>query len=259
METNINQAISSSWQVFKSNWKFLYQAYVLVLLVNIVLRIPSGVANTIIENAGSGAALAILVSLVFSLILGIVTLLLNAGLIKIHADVIRENKTQLSELYTHKEYIIPLFVASLLVGLGFMLVFSVLIALAAIVGFLLWSSNQAAALGIGSIIIALTIVGVIYWSIRLQFMAYLVVDQDLPPLEAISKSFAITKGHLGALLLFGLAVFVLNLIGVLALFLGLLISIPVTRLAHMIVYDQLLRQYIASQASSTKSSARRSS
>ncbi|TSC86930.1 MAG: hypothetical protein G01um10148_35 [Parcubacteria group bacterium Gr01-1014_8] len=73
----------------------------------------------------------------------------------------------------------------------------------------------------------------------LMFSNYLVIDKGLGPIEAMKESARITKGHRLQLLLFILAIAGLNIVGALALFVGLLVTIPITILAMAHVYRTL--------------------
>lgn len=75
-----------------------------------------------------------------------------------------------------------------------------------------------------------------YW-----FTPYIVVDRGLGPLEALKESARITKGRRLDLFLLLLAVLGLNIIGAILLFVGLLVSIPVTTLAVVHAYRTLTR------------------
>jgi len=71
------------------------------------------------------------------------------------------------------------------------------------------------------------------------FVLYIVIDKELGPIEALKESARITRGSRWELLLLVLIVFVLNLVGALALLVGLLVSIPVTTLAMVHAYRML--------------------
>jgi len=90
--------------------------------------------------------------------------------------------------------------------------------------------------GIG--LVLLIIPGVI---LSLMFFAagYLVVDRGMTPIKALKESMRITKGNLLKLLLFGFTVLVLSIIGMLPLFLGLLVVVPVAGLAGVHAYRTL--------------------
>ncbi len=88
----------------------------------------------------------------------------------------------------------------------------------------------------------LLIVPGIIAGIALMFPKFLLVDKDMGVMESIRTSWAITKGKRLKLFLFILVVAGLNLLGLIALFFGLLITAPVTFLATLYVYKTLLKQ-----------------
>lgn len=79
----------------------------------------------------------------------------------------------------------------------------------------------------------------IYLMLRLMFVPILVVDRELTAREALSASWDATRGHTGFLFLFFLTTLFANIIGLLALGVGLLISLPTTAMAQMAVYNTL--------------------
>lgn len=86
----------------------------------------------------------------------------------------------------------------------------------------------------------LLVVPGIYALIRLQFFSYIIVEENVGPIEALKKSAAITQGHVGALFLFLLMAFGLLVVSALPFGLGLLVSVPVSMLASVFVYRALL-------------------
>tara|TARA_B100001971_G_C18221920_1_gene557765 strand:- start:607 stop:1227 length:621 start_codon:yes stop_codon:yes gene_type:complete len=81
----------------------------------------------------------------------------------------------------------------------------------------------------------------IIFAIKLQFVPYLLVEGK-GPFEAILDSWNITKGHKWNLFLLGFLLAFINLIGVLALIVGLYLTIPTTMMAHASVYRKLQEQ-----------------
>lgn len=90
-------------------------------------------------------------------------------------------------------------------------------------------------------IVLLVIPGIIA-AIGFLFTPYLIVDRKLWPIEAMKESWRITKGHKWQLFLLMLVLGLINIIGALALFVGLLVSIPVSMLAVVHVYRALEKQ-----------------
>ncbi len=68
------------------------------------------------------------------------------------------------------------------------------------------------------------------------------METDLGPVDCLRGSWALTKGYKWSLFGLGLAVAVLNLLGALALGVGLILTMAVTTLAFAAAYDELLKE-----------------
>ena len=73
----------------------------------------------------------------------------------------------------------------------------------------------------------------------MSFATYLVVDRGAGPIEAIKESWRITKGHKWQLFLLMLTLILLNIAGIIAFVIGVLVTIPVTWLAVTHAYRAL--------------------
>ena len=91
----------------------------------------------------------------------------------------------------------------------------------------------------------LLIVPGIIWAIRFQFYAYFIIEQKCGPIEALKKSAAITKHVKWKLLLFGIVLYFISILGIIALIIGLFATIPITLVAYTYVYRELLSQSVA--------------
>jgi uncharacterized membrane protein len=87
--------------------------------------------------------------------------------------------------------------------------------------------------------LVLLIVPGIIAALALLFATYLVIDRNLGPIEAIKESVRITKGHRWQLFLLALAVIGINILGALALLVGLVVTVPVSLLAVAHAYRKL--------------------
>jgi uncharacterized membrane protein len=88
-------------------------------------------------------------------------------------------------------------------------------------------------------LLLLVVPGVI-WAIRYGFVPFLVIDKQLDPFAALRASKRLTSGHTRALFGFGLLLFGVNLLGALALGVGLLVTIPATAMAAAHAYRSLV-------------------
>ena len=88
----------------------------------------------------------------------------------------------------------------------------------------------------------LLIVPGIIAALGLLFVLYVVIDRGAGPINALKESWRITNGNKWQLFLFGLVLSGLNLVGVLLLVVGLLVTVPVTWIAVTHAYRTLASQ-----------------
>jgi len=87
----------------------------------------------------------------------------------------------------------------------------------------------------------LIVLGIIF-VLMFMFTTLIVIDRGLGPIEAMKESSRITRGHRWTLLGLALLVLLVNLLGPLALVVGLLVSVPVSWIALAHVYCVLARR-----------------
>jgi len=85
----------------------------------------------------------------------------------------------------------------------------------------------------------LLIVPGIVWTIKYQFYSYFVVDKGMGPLEAIKASGRATQGHKMHLFGFSWVALGVMILGLIAVFVGLLVAVPVVMLATAYIYRRL--------------------
>ena len=95
--------------------------------------------------------------------------------------------------------------------------------------------------------IILFIIPGVYWALKFQFFGYFVVEQGRDPVEAMRMSSRITQSVKWKLFGFGLVLALINIVGTICLFIGLLVTVPVTLLAFSFVYRKLLEQTESAQ------------
>ncbi|HEY3375749.1 MAG TPA: hypothetical protein VGK02_11925 [Candidatus Aquicultor sp.] len=146
------------------------------------------------------------VGFILSLILLPVQIIVSIGAINIANKLTLEQKVAFSDLSSSYRLFFRFLGSSILAGI------------IALIGFIL-----------------LIIPGIIL-AIRLQFYMYLIVDKNAGAIEALQQSWNMTKGLTGRLFLFGSLLFLIEILGVLALGVGILVAIPVIYLAQAYVY-----------------------
>lgn len=89
-------------------------------------------------------------------------------------------------------------------------------------------------------LILLIIPGIIL-AIMLYFFVYVLLDKNMRPIDTLKESKRLTKGHRWNLFWFAIIVALLNILGAVVVFVGLLVTLPVTLLATVYVYRELER------------------
>lgn len=85
----------------------------------------------------------------------------------------------------------------------------------------------------------LLIVPGVIWGIKYSFMFYIMVDQKVGPLKAFEMSGQMTDGIKMDLFVLYLVYVLIIVAGLLALFIGIFVAIPVMMMAHAYVYRQM--------------------
>lgn len=82
----------------------------------------------------------------------------------------------------------------------------------------------------------------IYFALKYQFYKFIILEREINPLEALRESSRITHGLLWQLFGFFWILIGINVLGMLALGVGLFLSIPTTLFAIVFVYRKLLAE-----------------
>lgn len=138
----------------------------------------------------------------------IVSLLVGMGWIRVALTVVDGGRPALDQLL-RTDSLVPYAIASLVLGV---------------------------AVGIGFV---LFVVPGVYLLARFGFTTYAIVDEGLGVGDAFRRSSDITEGRRGKLVLFGLALIVLNVLGLLAFLVGVILTSGVTIVAVAYVYRRL--------------------
>jgi uncharacterized membrane protein len=177
----------------------------------IVLFIIALVVAGVLGGLRLSAAHAPLIAFVIWLAQVIINLVIGIGLIHIALKFIDKKKPVYKDLFYYQP-IVNYFLTALLTGL----------------------------IAVGGLI--LLIIPGIYLGLRLKFAAYLVIDKNLGPVDALKASWQMTKGNVWNLFFFGILLFLINVLGFVCLIVGLFITVPLGMLATAFVYRKLLLQ-----------------
>ncbi len=194
------EAINFGFEIAKKNIIFFIGLFVVVVLIS---------ALTSLIQFGATLERQPILYIILYVVVFVINTIIGMGLIKISLEFVDKKKPKFRDLF-HTKNLVNFILASLIRGV------------ITLIGFIL-----------------LIIPGIIF-SIRLQYVPYLIVDKNLPTVEAIKKSWEMTKGNTWNLFFFGILLFLVNVLGVIFLLVGLFVTVPLTMLATTFVYRKLL-------------------
>lgn len=195
------EAIVFGWNLFRSNFWFYLGV---IATVGIISWLPEYMRSKLPENAH-------LLKNTYQLFGIIISSIVTLGFIRIILNSIDGKRLEYSDLFKNYRFIFNYWIAEIIGGL------------ITVAGFFLF------------------IIPGIILAVKFQFIDYFIVDKGQGPIEAVKSSWRITKGIKWQLFLFGLMIIGINLLGLLALGVGVIISYPVTALAQAYVYRKLTK------------------
>lgn len=203
---SIRDAVRYGWETARKNLK-LFAVLVLIgfflqMLQDAVTR--SGQA-TEGWQAGNNAVAGIL-----GIILQLVQMVVTMGWIRIALEIRDGKPAKLSDLAT----VFPNFINYLFATILFALIVAGGMILLIVPGFI--------------------------WMAQFGLYGFVVMDTNADPIAALKRSSELTRGTKGWLLLFAAALIGINILGALALLVGLFVTLPLSALAAAHVYRQLV-------------------
>jgi uncharacterized membrane protein len=195
----IAESFTFGWETFKRNFLFLIGLFLAVILVSTFMEV-AGEYDTV--NSGY-------LRFIIEVISALVEIVLDMGLIVISLKFVAGEMPEFGDLFSRVQFVFHYLLASLV------------------------------ALGIIVFGLVLLIVPGIYFAIRLGFFTFYIVDEGAGPLDALQKSWDLTRGRVMDLFLFWMAVVLINILGFLALVVGLFASMPVSMLMIAFVFRRL--------------------
>jgi len=224
---SIGESIRFGWNTMKSNFGFFA---LLLIIVGLICIIPGILGRLGREDLP-------LLSAILGIISAILQMIVGMGLIRITLKVCDGKKGSLSDLFACVPLFLKYFLGSILYGLIFLPAAILFVVMAILLPNITRTSGFVyAGLIIG--LILLVVPGII-WAIKYMFFSYLIVDQELGPVEALKRSAEITQGAKWDLLLLGLLLAGINLLGALALLIGLFATVPTAMVATAFAYRKL--------------------
>jgi uncharacterized membrane protein len=190
--------------LIKQAWEIVKKNVQIVALLMIAFVVYQVVQGWVTGFFGD-SPIAALVSLAFT----VLTLFLEIGFLKIVLKLVDGHKAEIQELWAYPQYLLRM--------IGATLVYAIIVTVGLI----------------------LLIVPGIYLAIRLQFYSYYIVDKNTGAIDSLRMSWKLTEGNMINIFLFMLILLGLNILGALALLVGLLVTVPVSFIAVTLLYRKL--------------------
>jgi len=196
---SIQEALKYGWETFKAKAGFFIA---LTVVLGLITAVPDYIIGKLFEQGSVMRFVSELVLRLIGLFLGMITT-------RISLDLYDTGETDLSKISDLIPQFLPYLGGKILYGL------------IVLVGLVL-----------------LIVPGIIV-SYMFLYVGYLIIDRQLGPIEALKESKVVTDGSKMNLFLFSLVIALINIVGVVCLLVGLLVTIPVTLMASVYVYRQL--------------------
>ncbi len=202
----MSQTIQVS-DIFRPSWRLCKsQIWILagLLIGYVLISVTLSVFMTPLNKSLAGTIVSNLISWVISIIFSL-------GYAKNMLQTIDGEEPQFSAYLQPIGKIINMMIATVLVGL------------AVVIGFVL------------------LIIPGFYLTMRLQFYSLYILEEDAGPIEAIKKSWQLTQGKMGFLVLLLLTQLLLAVIGLCLFGVGLLIALPLCNMMSCYTFRELTR------------------
>lgn len=202
---DVGEVLGIGWETVKRQWPVLvFAPFVSGMISGVPNYLPGVlVAADVLELNSATYWTFYGISTSIGLVL---SMFFQAGQIRIFVAAARGQTPELGQIFTGASRFLPLLGTMLLAGLG-------------------------AGLGFAMLIVP----GVIL-SLGFSLAQFYCVDADMGPIDALKASWEATRGHKGALFVFGLVSMVVMLLGLAACCLGLYVALPVVMVAMATIY-----------------------
>lgn len=227
---SVSEAIKFGWNTTKANFSFFVK---IILIVGLVYLVSGAISESVKDSDR-------VTSTAFGAVSWIIQMIVGIGLTKIAIKFADGQKAEIADLYNHYPLFFKYLAGSILNGI---IMFVGMIPLIIYI-ILIYRATTSPDMplppsAILPVLILIMIIPMLIFGIRLQFYSYFIIDQELGPIEALKKSWSVTKDSYWNLVLLSLATGGLNLLGALSLLIGLLWTIPTTSIATASVYRKL--------------------
>ena len=238
-EISIKEILKQAWDLFTSNLTLIFGIFIFIISISLLLSL---IQDKLVQDRGTQYY-------IFSIASNLFTTGLSLGAIKILLELHDIQPAEFGQLFQYFHLIFRNIAGSLILVLIILaacipglIIIGLSMNLGSIISLLMtgllneFSPDDGGMLIVG---IILCLIPAIYFGIKFQYFQYFIVDKEIGPIKALKASSELTRGYIGDLLLFFIALGILNLIGLLMLGVGLMLSIPVSMAAIACMFRRL--------------------
>lgn len=232
---SIKEAVVFGWHKLKAHSALVFG----VVLTMFALEVTSSVVQKTLEGTLLGAAA--------SIVLAVASVVLGAGMTLIFLKLAKGEHAEYRQIVPDIKLVWKYFASSMLSGLitALPLMAGVVVSLVLLVstGSIVLSEGEPVAgheaqFAIAMAVMLVALVFSMYFGVRYSMSRLAVLDgSDI--VESLSRSTKLTDGRKWHLVLFLLALVALNLLGLIAFVVGLLITVPISVIAYSHIYLKL--------------------
>jgi hypothetical protein len=204
--TVVRPTVSDTLGLGWATMKKFFPELILILFILVIFSLPMGFVNIFVEKDSSGRSFFEIINFFYGLI---IMAPLQYGAIYLLLKAIRGEEFHVNEMFNAYRQTLQIGAASLLVG--------VIVVLG---------------------LILLIVPGIIF-ACRLAMVPYLVMDRKMQAVEAVRKSWEITKGHSWSIFGLGFTSFWIIIAGVICLVVGVFPAIIWVSLAFAAMYEAI--------------------
>lgn len=227
-------SLSAAWKSFTAHWKFIIPATLATTITIILLQVIS----KSLERHW-------LPSLIVAVIATIAGIAITLGWTNISMKLNQGHGVDWSDFKTNKRSWGHYFLARIIYGvftLGAMLLILIPVLL------LLLTAGSIIPVVIIGIIVCIGGLALFIWlAIRYMFISFVAIDHpSMNGWNMLKESARIGKGHMLDLFGFAMLILLINIVGFLLLLVGLIITVPLSKIATAHVYAQLKKKHSVS-------------
>ncbi len=235
VQLNVEDVVSTSWAIFRRRGGAVMALFWGMVILNVLMRMGLGglprMLGVILRDPETIRFLNVMVSIASE----ILSIWLSVGMNRALLKLARNEPVEFAELTRGGPYLLTIVLGW--VAIWAMLALPSLLVLSTI-GMVLEAPSLGGLLGSGLMSMGALAVG-FYVLTRLYYFMLVCLDENTGVLDSLRGSWEATRGNLSGLILVAMAQLAINLVGILLLCVGVLVTLPFTSLINTVTYLKL--------------------